>query len=404
MPSRSQLDFDEHGKLVFSSARSKFREFYRRWVLRRKESTSDSKGRAFGPILLMAIKTLFLTLLWYVFSIGITFYNKWLFRWHGFHFPLTVTFVHMMITMGWAKVGRFYVARWYNVKNASISWNDMIYKVYPAGAAAALDIGLSNVSLTTGLHLNIYTVCKSTVLVFTLLFSFMFGLQKPSVPIFVVIFLVVGGVILFQAKASVPVNAGGFVLVMLASMFGGLRWVLTQVLMKRQNLEFSGTVDTLYHVAPCMALTLFPFAIALESRGISQSEQLGADIWLTTVAIVLFGACIAFCLTLSEFLLVSFAGSLTLSIAGIAKELLTVGLAACLVSGNSLTGINVLGLLVSIVGIAYYNYIKYQEQVQATSATRQKTTDELAMDLLPKVCACSASCLLSGFTILAGEQ
>lgn len=50
-------------------------------------------------------------LLWYTFSIGITFYNKWLFRvneqalsvfstaqGYDFDFPLTVTVIHMCIT------------------------------------------------------------------------------------------------------------------------------------------------------------------------------------------------------------------------------------------------------------------------------------------------------------------
>ena len=32
-------------------------------------------------VLASAARVVFYTLLWYTFSIGITFYNKWLFRW-----------------------------------------------------------------------------------------------------------------------------------------------------------------------------------------------------------------------------------------------------------------------------------------------------------------------------------
>lgn len=74
-------------------------------------------------VLLVAARVVFYTLLWYTFSIGITFYNKWLFQWYfragfcvlfycrcvmllrllkpvvchryGFHFPLIVTSIHM---------------------------------------------------------------------------------------------------------------------------------------------------------------------------------------------------------------------------------------------------------------------------------------------------------------------
>lgn len=49
---------------------------------------------------------------------------------------------------------------------------------------------------------------------------------------------------------------------------------------------------------------------------------------------------------------------LTLSIAGIVKEILTILLAVAIMPGEHLTFMNVLGLLVSMAGIAYFNYIK----------------------------------------------
>jgi solute carrier family 35 protein C2 len=311
----------------------------------------------------------------YTFSIGLTFYNKWLFKWHGFNHPLSVTFVHMACTFGWAAVGRKVVAKRYHVQNAVVSWTDIFYKVAPSGAAAALDIGCSNLALATGLHINIYTICKSTVLIFTLLFAIIFRIQRATWKIVVVIVLVVGGLIVFQAKGSGdggPVPGGGFLLVMVASVMGGLRWVLTQVLMEQGGLRFSGTVDTLYYVAPCMALTLLPFAVGIEGKGLLQDELLfkadTSSIAFATLFYVFGGAFIAFMLTFSEFLLVSFAGSVTLSIAGIAKELVTVGIAAMFVEGNKLSGINIVGLLVSVCGIAYYNYIKYEESTDSKAA------------------------------------
>jgi solute carrier family 35 protein C2 len=40
--------------------------------------------------------SLLCALFWYMFSIGLTFYNKWLFRTYDLHFPLTVTSWHMV--------------------------------------------------------------------------------------------------------------------------------------------------------------------------------------------------------------------------------------------------------------------------------------------------------------------
>ena len=51
---------------------------------------------------------------------------------------------------------------------------------------------------------------------------------------------------------------------------------------------------------------------------------------------------------------------LTLSVAGIFKELLTFVLAWLLLPGNELSVINGVGLAVSLVGISYYNLLKYR--------------------------------------------
>lgn len=73
----------------------------------------------------------------------------------------------------------------------------------------------------------------------------------------------------------------------------------------------NGTVDTLYYIAPCMAITLAPFALWNEAAALSDSQKLfhgTQSVAVMTVVSVLLGACLAFCLTLSEFLLVKYAG------------------------------------------------------------------------------------------------
>lgn len=94
-------------------------------------------------------------------------------------------------------------------------------------------------------------------------------------------------------------------------MFGGLRWVLTQVLLKSTSFGLNGTIDTLYHVAPTMAMTLLPFALVAEGERITHSPMLfggDADVAILTLLAILMGTVLAFFLTISEFLLVEYAG------------------------------------------------------------------------------------------------
>ncbi|EDQ91230.1 uncharacterized protein MONBRDRAFT_36149 [Monosiga brevicollis MX1] len=122
-------------------------------------------------------------------------------------------------------------------------------------------------------------------------------------------------------------------------------------------------------VAPCMAITLVPFAIMFEGAKLLRSPLLFSQLSTTLVSLfwVAFGAVLAFGLTLSEFWLVKHTSGLTLSVAGIAKEIFTIMIAVICVPGNHLSTVNVLGLLVSIAGIAYYNMIKLKKNASTTS-------------------------------------
>jgi solute carrier family 35, member C2 len=86
-------------------------------------------------------------------------------------------------------------------------------------------------------------------------------------------------------------------------------------------------------------------------------------------------------MTASEFALLKRTSVVTLSIAGIFKEVVTIS-AAALVFGDTMTPINIVGLVVTIAAIAAYNYLKitkmrqeaqttiHREHVQAVSADR----------------------------------
>lgn len=79
--------------------------------------------------------------------------------------------------------------------------------------------------------------------------------------------------------------------------------------------------------------------------------------------ILLAPGAIAFCMTASEFALLQRTSVVTLSIAGIFKEVVTI-LAAGRVFSDTMTAVNLGGLAVTIAAIAGYNYVKIRKMRQ----------------------------------------
>lgn len=166
------------------------------------------------------------------------------------------------------------------------------------------------------------------------------------------------GVVMMVA-GEVEFQLGGFVLVISAAFFSGFRWGLTQILLLR-NPATSNPFSSIFFLAPIMFLTLILIAVPVEGffeliEGLRQlSEQWGA---VRAPLILLFPGTIAFLMTASEFALLQRSSVVTLSIAGIFKEVVTIS-AAAVVFDDKLTAINIVGLVITIAAIGAYNYIK----------------------------------------------
>ncbi|KAL2104121.1 hypothetical protein ACEWY4_000989 [Coilia grayii] len=328
-----------------------------------------------------AVRTVGLVLFYYVFSIGITFYNKWLMK--GFHFPLFMTLVHLTIIFCLSAFTRCALQYCSGKPRVMLNWSDYLYKVAPTALATVLDIGLSNWSFLF-ITISLYTMTKSTAVLFILLFSLVFKLEEPNPFLIVVVLLISGGLFMFTYE-STQFNLEGFIMVLLASFIGGIRWTLTQVLMQKAELGLQNPIDTMYHLQPLMFLGLFPLFLYNEGLSLCTSEklfrvsELGPLLYsLTTLAV---GGALAFGLGFSEFLLVSRTSSLTLSIAGIFKEVCTLLLAARIM-GDRMTLVNWLGFVVCLSGISLHVGLKtYYSKGKAHSARQLSYKEGAEMEL-----------------------
>lgn len=224
-------------------------------------------------------------------------------------------------------------------------------------------------------------MCKSSSLAFVLLFAFIFRLETPTWRLVAIIATMTAGVIL-MVSGEVKFDTGGFFLVISAAFFSGFRWALTQLLLLR-NSATSNPFSSIFFLSPVMFITLFAMAVPIEGfgplfEGLSRlSEKFGPT---ATPFIVLFPGCIAFCMIASEFALLQRTSVVTLSIAGIFKEVLTISVAS-VVFDDKLTLVNFVGLVVTLVAIIAYNYVKITKMRADETAKLNREEDEAAVPL-----------------------
>lgn len=150
---------------------------------------------------------------------------------------------------------------------------------------------------------------------------------------------------MFTYKAT-QFNMLGFIFVMIASTTSGIRWTFAQFIMQKSKLGLHNPIDMLYFMQPWMILSVLLLTIGFEGTNATNfyayrtshllialyagealinliefpasSETMSTE-FVVLAAEITIGGFIAFAMELSEFLLLSYTSSLTLSIAGIFK-------------------------------------------------------------------------------------
>lgn len=300
---------------------------------------------------------------WYIFATILSLYNKWMFSpdLFGFPYPLFVTTLHMFVQFVLAAALRVCFSHHFRPgRNPSVK--DYGKKAVPTAVATGLDIGLSNLSLKT-ITLSFYTMCKSSSLIFVLSFAFFFRLEVFSLRLVAVILLIFGGVILMVASETAFVLPG-FLLVMTASACGGLRWSLTQLLMKNKNMGLDNPAATIFWLAPAIGVTTALVSVIWEGWFTIYASPFFQDMasTLRSGLFLVAPGILAFCMVMSEYYIIQRAGVLPMSIAGIAKEVSTITVSAWFF-GDELTPLNIIGVGITVCGIALFTFHKYRDSI-----------------------------------------
>lgn len=145
-------------------------------------------------------------------------------------------------------------------------------------------------------------MCKSSSLIFVLLFAFLFRLETFSFRLIGVILLIFGGVVLMVATETHFVLSG-LLLVLSASAFGGLRWSLSQLLLRNKQMGLDNPAATIFWLSPAMGLTLGIISMLFDNWIKVFQSSFFRGVWTTLITslYLLAPGVIAFCMLMSEF-------------------------------------------------------------------------------------------------------
>ncbi|XBW35479.1 hypothetical protein QEN19_001052 [Hanseniaspora menglaensis] len=372
----------------------------------------------------------FLVVCWYFSSITISLYNKHIISTLKIPYPLLMTSFHQIILYLITLVYISFQAE--TNESHRIPWK---FKV-PVAVCTALDVGLSNLSLKY-VTLTVYLVIKTSSIAFVLFFSIIMKLEKFDWRLLGIVLVMMCGVIGMtlcndSAGASSPERGvGDFmigVFMVLGSAFlGGLRWVVTQLILKtsktpavvleeeaivshaesgdgfipvesrvsmhkmkqkKKMAKKKNPIKTIKQLAPISSLTLVITSVLVERPDFGffyQKLTFGHTQNLFYISkaflILLFPGLLVFVLTLSEYsILQKTNSSLTLSVLGILKEVVTILLSMLILRERLSKGFGQWISMVIIIGdaIAYNAFRVYQDRQESLDSQDNRLLEEQA--------------------------
>ncbi|XP_021815372.1 probable sugar phosphate/phosphate translocator At1g06470 isoform X2 [Prunus avium] len=234
------------------------------------------------------------------------------------------------------------------------------FTVVPTALGTAMDVNLSNASLVF-ISVTFATMCKSAAPIFLLLFAFAFRLEAPSVRLSGIILIISIGILLTVSKET-EFDLWGFIFVMLAAVMSGFRWCMTQILLQKEAYGLKNPLTLMSYVTPVMAVVT-----ALLSLVFDPWDELRRNNYFNNPAhisrsclLMLFGGTLAFFMVLTEFILVSVTSAVTVTIAGVVKEALTI-LVAVIYFHDEFTRLKGAGLFIIMLGVSLFNWYKYEK-------------------------------------------
>ncbi|KAK7053052.1 hypothetical protein VNI00_004373 [Paramarasmius palmivorus] len=312
--------------------------------------------------------------LYFCFNLGLTLYNKGVLVY--FPFPYTLTAVHALFgslgSSALARAGFFKPAQLTKSQRMVVTAFSVLY---------AINIVVSNVSLQL-VTVPFHQVVRAVTPLFTIILSsLLLGTTSSRARIISLIPVVAG--VGFATYGDYYYTKWGFFLTLLGAVLAALKTILTNVLQsppassgsssplaKHFNLRSSSPalpklnpLAFLHLLSPLAFVQCIIFA-QLSGELTRIRHYAGTEMSSGKLLAVAFNGCIAFGLNVVSFSANKKVGPLSMTVAANVKQVLTI-LLAVLIFNLTISTTNVLGILLTLLGGAWYARVEYTEKKRA---------------------------------------
>ncbi|GKY92306.1 hypothetical protein MPSEU_000201700 [Mayamaea pseudoterrestris] len=319
---------------------------------------------------------------WFIFSALLSAYNKTVFgNGHlAFPCPLLLTSIHFgtqwFVSWLFGRMDAYYHANAATSlgidRIAEMSWRDWWTISVPCGLVTSGDIGLSNLSLVT-ISITFYTMVKSSAPIFVLIWAYIFGIERITCTLILVVAIIAAGEFLTVA-GEVNFELVGFLLCLSASMLSGMRWTLVQLKLQTLDPPLKTTLATMRLLSPSMFWSMVVLSMIVE-RPWNKFDGWTGDQMLYIMGLGFSGALIAIAMILCEFHLIMHSSAVILMLGGVIKELITI-IVGVFYFDDQLNRINIAGCFVVFLGVIFYKVTHYMEKKAKEDALRKRSASE----------------------------
>lgn len=294
---------------------------------------------------------------WFLFNSLTLILNKYLFSVLDFHYPLSLTAVHMLTCF----ILSFFIIRVFKlVPYQALSRDDILTKIAPLAVIFCANIVFGNFAIRY-IPISFMQTVKSSVPVFTVVVQYLVYRTTLSRVVYYSLIPVVGGVALASCT-EMNFVMGGFLCALFGSLLTAIQAVMLHSTAMKLNpvnlILYTSPISLLLLVGPCM---YFEFgAMSTEWQYFGQTTPI---LWLAV------SGAVAFLLNYSSFIVSSVLSALTMTVAGNFKAVINI-VASVLVFGNPISPVNWVGCAVAAGGVMWYNQLMTKQKLATHQSTK----------------------------------